>query len=168
MWREPLNDESRKLRFRCTGSTRSAVCGRLGEFGRGRGDQEVACLICGPAPKWSDATESSRTLSVAWCVNQAGRPRRPAGLGFAPDPCLLACNALRCHALQLEKSHGGSGRKDEDDAAAAARTRAARVASRRCRPPLAGGATTSGEAGRRPRPGSRARRVDMDRIGLRI
>src|SRR5216684_1142089 len=96
------------------------------------------------------------------------RPRRPAGLGFAPDPCLLACNALHCHALQLEKSHGGSGRKDEDNAAAAARTGAARVASRRCRPPLAGGATTSGEAGRRPRPGSRARRVEMDRIGLRV
>src|SRR6266853_4269807 len=34
-------------------------------------DQRVACLICGPAPKWTDATESSRTLSVAWCVDQA-------------------------------------------------------------------------------------------------
>src|SRR5229473_1286310 len=41
-------------------------------------DQGVACLICGPAPKWTDATESSRTLSVAWCVNQAPPVRPPS------------------------------------------------------------------------------------------
>ena len=87
---------------------------------------------------------------------------------FRPDPCASICNALHCHALQMEKADGGASREDEDDAAAAARTGAARVASRRCRPALAGGATTSGEAGRRPRPGSRARRVEMDRIGLRV
>ena len=102
------------------------------------------------------------------CCTLSTSPEAPCGLGFASDPCLPACNALHCHALQLEKSHGGSGRKDEDDAAAAARTGAARVASRRCRPALAGGATAGGEAGRRPRPGSRARRVEMDRIGLRV
>jgi len=47
----------------------------------------------------------------------------------------------------MEKAHGGASREDEDDAAAAARTGAARVASRRCRPALAGGATTGGETG---------------------
>jgi hypothetical protein len=48
------------------------------------------------------------------------------------------------------------------------RARAARIASRRCRPALAGGATAAGEAGRRPRSGSRARRDEMDRIGRRV
>src|SRR6266699_454657 len=65
------------------------------------------------------------------------------------------------------KADGGASREDEDGAAAAARTGAARVAFRRCRPALAGGATTGGEAGRRPRPGSRARCFEMDRVGLR-
>src|ERR1700682_5914038 len=41
-------------------------------------DEEVACLICGPAPKWTDATESGRTRSVAWCVNQAPPVRLPS------------------------------------------------------------------------------------------
>src|ERR1700686_4668537 len=68
---------------------------------------------------------------MRWTASAAESPRDSRAcctlstLGFAPDPCFLACNALHCHALQLEKSHGGSGRKDEDDAAAAARTGAA-------------------------------------------
>jgi hypothetical protein len=37
------------------------------------------------------------------------RPRRSALRAWdSRDPCLLACNALRCNALQMEKSYGGA------------------------------------------------------------
>src|SRR5437764_15222759 len=107
--------------------------------------------------------------SISFKTEQHGPCPRRAHAGPAwICPLLFDRNALRRHALQVEEAHGGAGRKDEDDAAEAAREGSARVASRRCRPPLAGGATTGSEAGRRPRLGSRARRVEMDRIGFRV
>jgi len=58
-------------------------------------DQRFACLICGLASKWTDATESSRTLSVAWCVNQA-LPVRPPSACYGLDAIeTLAEIALR-------------------------------------------------------------------------
>src|SRR5438132_57021 len=114
------------------------------------------------------AQAQPKILENSRCCAVPALPEAPAGLGFSPGPCAPICNALHCNALQMEKADGGASREDEDDAAAAARTGAARVASCRCRPALASGATTGGETGRRPRPGSRARRNEVDRIGLRV
>src|ERR1700730_6909093 len=41
---------------------------------RGRPGRRMLRLICGPAPKWTDATESSRTLSVAIRPGYSARP----------------------------------------------------------------------------------------------
>src|SRR3981081_2164440 len=66
-------------------------------------DQRFACLICGLASKWTDAPESSRTLSVAWCVNQA-LPVRP------PSACLRSrCDRDSCRdRASRYETHGRS------------------------------------------------------------
>jgi len=78
-------------------------------------------IYCFAVALWANAIKRAGNPSPkngrAYCALSAS-PEAPCGPGIfarqiSPDPCASICNALHCHALQMEKADGGASREDE-------------------------------------------------------